>query len=570
MGVIYASVYLYHEQKQAIWCACLESVDSGEDILTAYWGRAFTVYKHARTHLRGGFVSAWEQLEAKRHELEQDGYIVLMENEYPPEIAAQYGFPNLGQASSGKEQCSVCGASLGFLVTRCPQCGADVLAPGKRSPGRPVVVPASPKLLAGRYELLEVVGQGGYGKVYRARDSRLAGRIVAIKEVRTDTFATKEEQRIAVSGFEQEMQLLVTLNHPNLPTIFDYWSESGASYLAMSFIDGENLQEVLEHGTLPDFYPLAYTLCDVLAYLHRQSPPIIFRDLKPSNVMLDSSGRLYLIDFGIARFFKAGQKKDTTAIGSPGFAAPEQYGKAQTSPRSDIYSLGATLYFLATGDDPADHPFEFKASFASPALKKLVLHMLTMDADKRPATIEEVRQALVLCEHKKTPTKPVAAKETKPALKVALISQMLLDPNHAAPDEKDLLLDLEGALLREIFPTLGRRIDLEVCARVGDDRAEHLQQACLKSDALLVVVTKKFYTSRWGKWSFEMVQYAAETSGKPVLALLIEDPGISWKRDPFWGTDQRHPFVTSIEDAQQRAYAYTGMLTATGKFLSKL
>src|SRR5258708_27596551 len=123
----------------------------------------------------------------------------------------------------------------------------------------------------------------------------------------------------------------------------------------------------------------AEQICDVLSYLHTQQPPVIFRDLKPSNVMISKNGHVYLIDFGIARIFKPGKQHDTVALGSPGYAAPEQYGKAQSTPRSDIYSLGALLHYLLTGVDPSNQPFFFLPATTlnrqvSPALEQLLQH----------------------------------------------------------------------------------------------------------------------------------------------------------------------------------------------------
>ena len=172
----------------------------------------------------------------------------------------------------------------------------------------------------------------------------------------------------------------------------------------MQYIEGETLEEYLEHrggSPLPVDQVLdwAEQLCDVLSYLHSQQPPIVFRDLKPANVMIKKNGQLFLIDFGIARLFKPGQSHDTVALGSPGFAAPEQYGKAQSTPRSDLYSLGALLHCLLTGLDPSERPFFFRpASQVNPAvpprIEALLQQMLEMDTEKRPASAQQVLQVL--------------------------------------------------------------------------------------------------------------------------------------------------------------------------------
>src|SRR6266699_1738869 len=208
----------------------------------------------------------------------------------------------------------------------------------------------------------------------------------------------------ATAAFKREALLLTGLAHQSLPHIYDHFSEAGSRYLAMDFIEGETLEERLGKtpgGRLPREKALSIgiQLCSVLDYLHTRQQPIIFRDLKPGNIMLTPGGLVYLIDFGIARHFKAGQVKDTAAFGSPGYAAPEQYGKAQTTPRSDIYGLGATLHQLLTGDDPTLTPFHFAPlhlphQSAPPGLEELITQMLEMNESNRPADMATVKREL--------------------------------------------------------------------------------------------------------------------------------------------------------------------------------
>src|ERR1051326_3610870 len=169
----------------------------------------------------------------------------------------------------------------------------------------------------------------------------------------------------------------------------------------MDFIEGETLEARLAKtpsGRLPvqEVIQLGIQLATVLGYLHSHQPPIVFRDLKPSNIMLTPDGRLYLIDFGIARFFKPGQAKDTAPFGSSGYAAPEQYAKAQTTPQADVYSLGATLHQLLSGIDPSQTPFVFAPlHLAGPAgLETLILQMVQTDRLKRPSSIEAVKHQI--------------------------------------------------------------------------------------------------------------------------------------------------------------------------------
>src|SRR5258708_38216216 len=171
----------------------------------------------------------------------------------------------------------------------------------------------------------------------------------------------------------------------------------------MEFIEGQTLEEYLDsqpRGHLPpeEVLDIGIQLCNVLGYLHTRQPPIIFRDLKPTNIMRTPGQHLYLIDFGIARHFKPGQVKDTMPLGSPGYAAPEQYGKMQTTPRADIYSLGVTLHQLLTDNDPTRTPFllaplQLHATPTLSGLEALIEQMLELDEMKRPANTAVVQPA---------------------------------------------------------------------------------------------------------------------------------------------------------------------------------
>ena len=256
------------------------------------------------------------------------------------------------------------------------------------------------ELLVDRYEILQVLGEGGMGAVYLAKDTRLPRRW-AIK-VMNDTFSDPEEHNHAVESFRTEANLLSALTHPNLPRITDYFSEKGRHYLVMDFIEGKTLEAVLhENDKLPVTVALdvALQLTEVLGYLHNQPTPIIFRDFKPANVMMTPENRAKLIDFGIARHFRQGQASDTRALGTPGYAAPEQYGQGQSDARTDIYALGATLHHALTGVDPTDTPFMFKPigelnDEVPEALEKLVMRCLQLKPDDRFQSVDEVKDAL--------------------------------------------------------------------------------------------------------------------------------------------------------------------------------
>src|SRR5256714_165915 len=303
-------------------------------------------------------------------------------------------------------------------------------------------------LLIGRYQLLSRIGQGGMGAVYKASDTRLDDRLVAIKEMSKAGLPAAGLEE-AEAAFEREARLLGKLLHPNLPRIHDHFTENDRSYLVMDFIDGETLEEYLDkrgHDPLPieRVCDWAEQLCDVLSYLHNQQPPIVFRDLKPANVMLKKNGQLFLIDFGIARIFKPGQSHDTVALGSPGYAAPEQYGKAQSTPRSDLYSLGALLHSLLTGLDPSERPFFFRpASQINPSvpsrLEALLQQMLEMDAEKRPRSAQDILQVFHSIDTKQQPkdTRTVGP-NTSGSYNISSRADFLLEEAHTLYTQKRL------------------------------------------------------------------------------------------------------------------------------------
>lgn len=198
------------------------------------------------------------------------------------------------------------------------------------------------------------------GAVYLAEDQRLPTQW-AIKEMKREGLSPQELTE-AAELFRTEARLLSDLRHRNLPRIVDFFQQDVQLYLVMDFIEGETLEtRVMRDGPLP--LPFALDLClqisDVLDYLHTRKEPIIFRDFKPGNVMLTPHNEVKLVDFGIARIFRHDQSADTRALGTPGYAAPEQYGKGQSDPRTDLYAFGATIHHALTGRDPTAEPFVF-------------------------------------------------------------------------------------------------------------------------------------------------------------------------------------------------------------------
>jgi serine/threonine protein kinase len=302
---------------------------------------------------------------------------------------------------SSQLYCNNCGAANQDQAEHCFVCEI------------PLHIPTKEPLLKDRYRILAPLGQGGFGAVYKVEDTYDGNRHLAMKEINLSSL-TAEEIIEATTAFNREVAMLSALTFPNLPRIYDHFTDREHWYLVMDFIEGETLEQYLErtrngHLPLKEVLDIGIQLCTVLDYLHTREPSIIFRDLKPSNVMRTSAGHLYLIDFGIARHFKPGQPRDTIPLGSPGYAAPEQYGRAQTTRQTDIYSLGALLHQLLTGINPEQNPFRFElaplqARSIPQKLRSLVLQMVEIDVNNRPGSIQIIKREL---EHIVSASQPV-------------------------------------------------------------------------------------------------------------------------------------------------------------------
>lgn len=295
--------------------------------------------------------------------------------------------------------CQVCGAANESTVAYCFSCGQHLAAEQEH------MDEGNASLLHGRYQLGELLGSGGFSVVYRARDTREDGRPVAIKQINLQGLSA-EEAIEATDTFNRELSILSTLSHPQVPRIYDHFSDQDHWYLVLEYIAGRTLESCLatwkEQGKQPplgEILSMGLQLCRVLKYLHSRWPPLIYRDLKPSNIMHTLTGTLYLIDFGIARHFRPGQGRDTQPLGSPGYAAPEQYGRAQTTPQADIYSLGALLYQLLSGSDPSDSPGRLPPLHLDnqphgAELATLITRMLSPNPAERPNSVQVVAEEL--------------------------------------------------------------------------------------------------------------------------------------------------------------------------------
>lgn len=272
----------------------------------------------------------------------------------------------------------------------------------KRSDGR---LPEG-HLLQDRYRILTILAVGGMSAVYKAQDLRFSKvvRACAIKEM-ISSASDASVRQMMLRNFVRETNILATLSHPSIVQVYDCFTEGERSYVVLEYVRGQDLETILEgtEGVLPEDTVVSWALqlCEVLSYLHSREPrPVVFRDVKPSNVMLDEHGRVKLIDFGIAKVFQGGKKG--TMIGTEGYSPPEQY-QGLADPRVDIYALGATLHHLLSKRDPRlEPPFSFESRpirqtnpSVSQGLLDVVGRALEYDPDDRFSSVEEMSQALI-------------------------------------------------------------------------------------------------------------------------------------------------------------------------------
>jgi eukaryotic-like serine/threonine-protein kinase len=275
-------------------------------------------------------------------------------------------------------------------------------------------------ILRDRYEIIDLVGQGGMGAVYKAEDLRLRGRVCAVKEVLPELIGASgpEGEGQAHDQFYREASTLARLDHPNLPKVSDFFSQDGREYLVMDFVPGRDLRQLVEearqHESILEEETVlgwAVQLCDALTYLHTQDPPVLHRDIKPSNIKLAPRGVLKLVDFGLVKLLQPDESRTITVVqgrGTLAYTPLEQYGgdTGHTDVRTDIYSFGATLYHLLTGQPPADAKQRFlrPGSLKPPRdlnprvsvqTEKAILAAMAQHPDDRPSTAEELRQMLL-------------------------------------------------------------------------------------------------------------------------------------------------------------------------------
>jgi len=275
-------------------------------------------------------------------------------------------------------------------------------------------------VLRSRYQILELVGQGGMGAVYKACDLRLEGCICAVKEVLPTLSESASEEELAqiADQFRMEASTLARLDHPNLPKVSDYFASDGREYLVMDFVEGRDLYEILQEAQRQTEFlkeeavlPWAAQLLDALEYMHTQDPPVIHRDIKPGNIKVTPRGTVKLVDFGLVKVLQSNDSRTVTVVqgrGTVAYTPLEQYGgdTGFTDARSDIYAFGATLYHLLTGQPPVDAKERFLRPGAltamrqinpnvSPRCERVVFQALAMHPSERPATAREFRDLLL-------------------------------------------------------------------------------------------------------------------------------------------------------------------------------
>lgn len=284
-------------------------------------------------------------------------------------------------------------------------------------------------LIDGKYKIIAKIGKGGMSTVWLALNTK-ANKQWAIKEIR---HSGKNGSDIVKQNLMTEIGILKRLEHENLPQIIDIFENNDTYLIIMDYVQGRTLKAIVdEHGPQPqeDVVDWAIQLCSALDYLHTREPAIIYRDMKPGNVMLRPDGRIILIDFGTAREYKVEQDEDTVSLGTKGYAAPEQYGgDGQTDARTDIYNLGATIYHLVTGKNPTKPPYEIRPirqwdPSLSSGLEAIILKCIANNPDERYQSAKELRFAL---EHyKELETSYIQTKKNKVKLFVALTSVAIL------------------------------------------------------------------------------------------------------------------------------------------------
>jgi eukaryotic-like serine/threonine-protein kinase len=246
-----------------------------------------------------------------------------------------------------------------------------------------------------RYRIIKFESEGGMSFVYKVEDGRLQ-KFWALKELKADVDYLDDSMEF--NQFKTEARILADFSHPAFPSVVDFFLDKGKAYIVEEWIEGMTLESMVREGLPAErIREITIQILDALDYIHRKG--VVYRDLKPQNIMITKDNRIKLIDFGIARFYKAGKRKDTVLAGTPGYAPPEQYGQDQTDIRTDIYSLGACLYFMAAAVHPPEEKFSIGLSEdlkqkLAPELSRAIEKAMMVRPEDRFQTIDEFRRAI--------------------------------------------------------------------------------------------------------------------------------------------------------------------------------
>src|SRR5258707_9482968 len=305
------------------------------------------------------------------------------------------------------KKCPYCGTENRDEESFCENCGAFLdsatatLTQGENGNANNAhsLAPDS-QLQNGRYVIKKILGQGGMGSLALAIDTRLADKFVVIKELISEHADSTEDVR----NFKGEVQTLAHLGHPLIPGVTDHFQEGSRYFMVQEYVEGENLEARMERMRRPmeeqDALRYAAEVLDILDYLEQQKPPLVHRDIKPANIIIGAKDqRAHLVDFGIARAYAPSEarRKQTTALGTPGYAPPEQY-QGNAEPRSDLYALAATLYYLLTDRDPTEYPpFQFPPArtvnpLLSADIEAILIRALMLDINQRYQTALEMKR----------------------------------------------------------------------------------------------------------------------------------------------------------------------------------
>jgi serine/threonine protein kinase len=279
--------------------------------------------------------------------------------------------------------CSKCRTANNVGARFCRSCGASLVASHRLATGT---------VLEKRYAISHKLGEGGFGAVYLAKDARLK-RACVVKYLLIPAGTSQPDITDLRRTFEREADALIGLNHPghpNIPEIYDFFSDADGNYLVMKYIEGQTLEQRQQSkGNIPWWEAVRFVVAvaNALAYMHSQRPPVLHRDIKPANILIDSTERIWLVDFGLSKAqpLAGGKAGLSEPMGTPGYAPPEQHQKGGAEHRSDVYALAATFYHLVTGDDPGSHPFSFPQLNQLPAtVSKVIGPALSSELEKRP------------------------------------------------------------------------------------------------------------------------------------------------------------------------------------------